>query len=1346
MIGFRAARYFVGVLTVAYFPSSFAKRSYLTPSCRDDLASLSQPQNLDFESDDASPLQKSSPELQAITIRRLEDVQPFLEPSLYNKLVAMNDPGLPARLQLNVQKLRHGDIGGYEEAAEELNLFTLRHQAGFGRPMEADKVELLAALSIREKNREEFFLRSESLDPKAFQSAFERRLASSNPLTRLKAVISLGGKDLWQLSGARNALITNREESLLLLKEVVKNESEVEIRYSAAVALRQHPRFKVWEQLPDPDNVALVRAIKMYSSESARPLVLTDSGNRRLNDASVLEAIKKSFGNENAYTSFPPLDSARSHEMGQTFKDMILYGRSSETLRDIFFATEHPEVRSLVLSALQNRHDSAALNVADVILKNPDNYTLESVTEAYHIAAKAIFANSAQENSSLNRKILRDFARLSMSKPKYRIFSQNAFLHVKVEGESTLVPQGLLEDLRQHSYRPLGVELAKQAKLSNPDQVAKILDSVDDPAIRAQVVFSVADRVGNPDILKALHDSFQKERVAEVKMAILDVLDRVPHLMADEVFNQALVGDQPEKVFWHAQKLIVANDDRHLFVQDDVHQGVKERKTPWSKAYVMQKLADNYLQKIQEVSNKSKTDPENVSLWEREMHRDAINAMVAAYQVPDPISLDLNGALGPLKNAEDFVRRQVEFNNTAAPVGYRVRSTAFDLQTGLKIAIFEPLPIFDSHGTHVSGPTSPQPKKPLIVAISGTEKFKNSSESPPESSTKLTLAQKLKKKTRELRMDVYADMTVGKTQMESKILNDILQHLAPELANTDIMFAGHSLGGIVAYDAAYRLEKIAGEIFKAGSPRHKTSLVTVNSGHSLGATKGAQASLWDALGNKDLMAKRKIDTDALNRVQTSTYYLREQSQPSKGFWGMKYESMDSIGIILGYGKGGKVREITTQNPDMKWFRSHLMKNVIYAVNYEKGLESAKPVDPRSLKRQLAKLATSPLRGAAHVVGTPLGRVLSRKHFENHAQEATQLMVEARKIWMRDHVNNDLGTQDWLGAELSVIENERDPRFADLKDYVARSQVEIDRLRDEALRAPASFATAPINQSSPDLVSLAAKTSKSAKLGTAISRRSPSEFRRGGDYRSTPEITEKVEGLDSLQASELGYTNGGSHGGVTWRRWHGTGKLPFQGYKIHVSAGTENLAEVAKITLPILRKMGIHHKAIGSGEDLQRLEGTQVAKAIVAYPRTAKEAAHLAKVLDSALQGRKNPQIPGEVSVGTSKAVYVRYGAFLTDDGYRFNVDSAGQVLGKDGKLLLLDPSTGKLGFKKGRPLTFEELRYLGHRSGRGDISKFQIYKKLGIFVPDERGSGQLGPWPKSQDEFFREFSRAPASL
>ena len=109
--------------------------------------------------------------------------------------------------------------------------------------------------------------------------------------------------------------------------------------------------------------------------------------------------------------------------------------------------------------------------------------------------------------------------------------------------------------------------------------------------------------------------------------------------------------------------------------------------------------------------------------------------------------------------------------------------------------------------------------------------------------------------------------------------------------------------------------------------------------------------------------------------------------------------------------------------------------------------------------------------------------------------------------------------------------------------------------------------------------------------------------------------------------------------------------PAQGWKLHVSAGVDNMMEVLETAFPVLAAAGgVAFKVAASAEKLSQLnEGlagaTQVGKFLTLYPTSDDQAVRLALALHDATRGLKGPRIPSDRPLRPGSLVQYRYGAF-----------------------------------------------------------------------------------------------------
>jgi len=110
-------------------------------------------------------------------------------------------------------------------------------------------------------------------------------------------------------------------------------------------------------------------------------------------------------------------------------------------------------------------------------------------------------------------------------------------------------------------------------------------------------------------------------------------------------------------------------------------------------------------------------------------------------------------------------------------------------------------------------------------------------------------------------------------------------------------------------------------------------------------------------------------------------------------------------------------------------------------------------------------------------------------------------------------------------------------------------------------------------------------------------------------------------------------------------------MPYQGWKLHVSATVLAARQVLKRVLPVLLDEDAAFKVAGALQMLVRLnsglEGySQIGKFITIYPNSDKQAVRLAKALHKATEGLPGPAIPSDRPLQPDSLVHYRYGAFV----------------------------------------------------------------------------------------------------
>lgn len=115
--------------------------------------------------------------------------------------------------------------------------------------------------------------------------------------------------------------------------------------------------------------------------------------------------------------------------------------------------------------------------------------------------------------------------------------------------------------------------------------------------------------------------------------------------------------------------------------------------------------------------------------------------------------------------------------------------------------------------------------------------------------------------------------------------------------------------------------------------------------------------------------------------------------------------------------------------------------------------------------------------------------------------------------------------------------------------------------------------------------------------------------------------------------------------------HCGGKLPQQGWKLHISATVLAARQVLKRALPVLLAEDASFKVAGTLQMLARLnsgvEGlSQIGKFVTIYPNSDRQAVRLAKALHRATDGLPGPSVPSDRPLQPGSLVHYRYGAFV----------------------------------------------------------------------------------------------------
>ncbi|WP_283137437.1 class IV lanthionine synthetase LanL [Rhizohabitans arisaemae] len=125
-----------------------------------------------------------------------------------------------------------------------------------------------------------------------------------------------------------------------------------------------------------------------------------------------------------------------------------------------------------------------------------------------------------------------------------------------------------------------------------------------------------------------------------------------------------------------------------------------------------------------------------------------------------------------------------------------------------------------------------------------------------------------------------------------------------------------------------------------------------------------------------------------------------------------------------------------------------------------------------------------------------------------------------------------------------------------------------------------------------------------------------------------------------------------HGNGFWIRVrHLATRVPYQGWKIHVSSWAGSAEDVLRRALAVLIGERATFKVAGSNAVLHYLNSgrggaSQVGKFITVYPQDDGHAVRLARALDDAVGGLRGPGIPSDRPVRAGSLVHYRYGAFV----------------------------------------------------------------------------------------------------
>lgn len=160
---------------------------------------------------------------------------------------------------------------------------------------------------------------------------------------------------------------------------------------------------------------------------------------------------------------------------------------------------------------------------------------------------------------------------------------------------------------------------------------------------------------------------------------------------------------------------------------------------------------------------------------------------------------------------------------------------------------------------------------------------------------------------------------------------------------------------------------------------------------------------------------------------------------------------------------------------------------------------------------------------------------------------------------------------------------------------------------------------------------------------------PDEIREASNApNETEELGRYGEVLEDLEAEP--------RRGDSWT-WAQQGSYPDQGWKLHITAWTENAEETLETVVPELVERNISFKVANGPDGLKSLNigksgETQAGKFMTIYPPTKMLAVELADLLSTKTHeaGLSGPPVPTDLWLGGS--VYTRYGSFKSELQYR----------------------------------------------------------------------------------------------
>jgi serine/threonine protein kinase len=133
--------------------------------------------------------------------------------------------------------------------------------------------------------------------------------------------------------------------------------------------------------------------------------------------------------------------------------------------------------------------------------------------------------------------------------------------------------------------------------------------------------------------------------------------------------------------------------------------------------------------------------------------------------------------------------------------------------------------------------------------------------------------------------------------------------------------------------------------------------------------------------------------------------------------------------------------------------------------------------------------------------------------------------------------------------------------------------------------------------------------------------------------------------------------------------------PEQGWKLHIPATVLTAGRVLETVAPFLHRRGVLFKAPNTLLELEKLNSgvyygySQVGKFITVYPRSAREAASLARELHKMTRGIASPSVPFDRKFAPDSRVFYRYGSFYPHELINPNGTPTPALRGPEGDLV-----------------------------------------------------------------------------